>query len=125
MKKVLLMTAALMALVCSAAAIAGDNGATTTKFEATYSSIGGGTWVCIGTRIANKNVTKDEEECTISDPSAFLPQGRTVAAPTFTLLGTTWYWFSDYDGQVATTVTFVVAGGGPDGSAHVKVAAQY
>jgi hypothetical protein len=128
MKKTLLVGALALVLSCAGVAQASNtnpHGASTAKFTASYDNSLGGHWTCSGERIANKNVTKDEEECTITDPSTFLPQGRTVASPTFNLFGVDWFWFSDYDGATAKTVTYVVSGGGPDGTAHVKITAQY
>jgi hypothetical protein len=128
MKKLVLLMSAAVALALSGVAVASNgnpHGAFTAKFNVTYVNAIGGTWTCKGERIANKNVTKDEEECTISDPSTWLPQGQTVATPSFHLFGIDWFWNSDYDGQTATTVTYVTSGGGPDGTAHVKVMAQY
>lgn len=87
MKKSLVLVVAVLALALSAVASAGNgngnanknaNGAQTAKFSVTYDNVFGGHFVCSGERIANKNVTKDEEECTISDPASFFPQGRSV-----------------------------------------------
>jgi hypothetical protein len=48
-----------------------------------------------------------------------------VATPTFLLFGINWFWQSDFDGKSAKTVTYIVSGAAPDGSAHVKLIANY
>jgi hypothetical protein len=128
MKKLPLLGMVALALSLAGVATASNtnpHGAFTTKFTASYDNGPGGHWTCSGERIANKNVTKDEEECAISDLSTYLPQGRTVGNPTVNINGVDWYWFSDYDGKPATTVIYVLSGGEQDGTAHVKITAQY
>jgi type II secretory pathway pseudopilin PulG len=108
-----------------------DNGAQTASFNASYNNALGGHLDCSGERIAKSGWIKDTEQCTLSDPASFFPSGRSVGTQDangyayITLNGFNWYWFSDFDGRLATAMTFVVSGGGPDGTAHVSIVAYY
>lgn len=132
MKRVL----CIAALVVTAGALAGTaaagngnanksaNGAQTGHFDVTYVNVIGGTFDCHGQRIAKSGANgfvKDEEECTISDAASFFPAGTDVGNPAYN--GYTW--LSDFDGQLAQTVTYIVSPARPDGSAHVKIVAYY
>ena len=147
MKKVLVLAVAVFALASAGVSGASNgtgngngndnksaNGAQTASFSATYDNALGGHAICSGERIAktgNNGFIKDTEQCTISDPASYFPPGRTVATPDIngfayvTLNNVNWYWNSDYDGKLATAITYVVSGGGPDGTAHVSIVAYY
>jgi hypothetical protein len=105
------------------------NGAQTGHFTASYTQAGlGGTFTCGGQRIAKSGANgfvKDEEECTISDGASFFPAGIDVGNPYYVFHGVHWFWQSDFDGHVASLVTFIVSPTQPDGSAHVKIIAYY
>lgn len=137
MRNVVLLTVAVLALAGAGVAGANNgngnankssNGAQTGKFSRTYVNGIGGTFTCSGIRVARTGAngfTKDLEQCTISDPATFLPQGRTLASPYFVLNNVKWYWDSDFDGKLAKTITYVVSGGGPNGTAHLSIVAYY
>src|SRR5436309_2166526 len=76
-------------------------GATTAKYSAIYTSIGG-TWTCSGVRVV-KNTVKDVFTCTISDLTN-LPVGP------WTLTNNPWNggWTSDYNGQPAISLNLSV-----------------
>ena len=131
----LVLVAALVALAVAAGASASNgngnanknaNGAQTGHFTSTYTNGIGGKFVCAGERIAKAGAfIKDEEGCTISNAAAFFPAGKEVGNPYFTFHGVNWYWFSDFDGKIAKTITYIVSPAQPDGSAHLKIIAYY
>ena len=150
MKKVLVLAVAVFALASAAVAGASNgtgngngnanksaNGAQTASFSATYDNGVGGHFVCSGEHIAQtagaNGFVKDTEQCTISDPASFFPQGRSVANAghqrlrLVTLLrhSATCTGSATTTGGLATAITYVVSGGGPDGTAHVSIVAYY
>ena len=138
MKSVILVAAAALALAGTAAAGNGNgnkagNGAQTGHISITYPSPIGGTWTCSGERVAKAGpsaFTKDSEDCTISDPASYFTPGIWVGMPwtngfAFVLFDDRqWFWASDFDGRMATAITYVVSLNG-DGTGHVHVVASY
>jgi hypothetical protein len=128
---------ALAAAIVAASAAAGTGngnakksatGAQTGHFTATYANGVGGTFTCTGEHVAKpgpNGFVRDEEECTISDGASFFPAGKDVGSPYYTFKGVKWYWFSDFNGVYATSVTYIVSPTQPDGSAHLKIIAYY
>lgn len=128
------------ALVLSAGVLAGTaaagngnankspNGAQTGHFDVTYTNVIGGTFDCHGQRVAKSGANgfvKDEEECTVSDAASFFPAGTDVGNPYYLFNGVYYWWNSDFDGQMAQSITYIVSPAQPDGSAHVKIIAFY
>ena len=100
----------------------------TAHFTATYVNVIGGTFACPGRRLAKSGANgfvKDEEECPVSDAASFFPAGTDVGNPYYLFNGINYSWLSDYDGEMAQSVTYVVSPAQPDGSAHLKIVAYY
>jgi hypothetical protein len=92
-------------------------GATTVKYQASYTSVIGGQWECAGVRGVHKDATKDSFACTMTD-LASLPAGTYIES------NGSFVWQSDYDQQLATSWTLVVSDSG-DGTGSVEGVAYY
>ena len=123
------------------------NGAQTGHFTVERDDVGyGGHISCTGehiTKPGKNGFVKDEEECTVSDASTYLPQGRDVFSVMPAWWGPPiayfplgegvypWFWYSDWPGYAgdwngwAKAVTVVVSPARPDGSAHASIVAYY
>jgi hypothetical protein len=96
-----------------------DDECTRIHFKAEYESPIGGFLTCEGFRI----VTRDSEQCTMTDLSTF-PPGIYRGTPTFHVNGSPYHWNSDYDGVTALKLYVVVSDNG-DGTGHLYIDAHY
>jgi hypothetical protein len=117
-----------------------NNGAQTTHFTAAYFNGLGGFFTAAGERIVKtgpKAFTKDSETILISDISTW-PAGTYTLIPTY-ITGFGWvgvyhlpnfpsfigfFWFSDFDGQLAVSGTIVVTDNG-DGTGTMNLDLYY
>jgi len=93
------------------------------RFTATYDNNIGGTFTCVGFRIHNSGLTKDLEQCILTDLSSW-PPGTYMGNPDFQVNGVFYTWNSDYDGAPANFVRIVITDNG-DGTGHANVLAYY
>ena len=93
------------------------------RFTATYEGLIGGTFTCVGFRYHNSGLTKDIEQCILTDLSSF-PPGTYMGNPDYQVNGVFYTWGSDYDGVTATFVRIVITDNG-DGTGHADVLAYY
>ncbi len=106
--------------------VSGSEARTRVHFTAEYDGEIGGHWICSGFRLildGPRLLTKDSEQCTITDLSSF-PPGTYRGAPNFVVNGTRYTWNSDYDGLGAVGVNLIVTDNG-DGTGHVDVDVYY
>ncbi len=99
---------------------------TRVHFRAAYENLIGGYFTCGGFRLildGPRLLTKDSEQCTMTDLSSF-PPGTYRGAPIYVVNGVRYTWFSDYDGVTAVGVNLIVTDNG-DGTGHVDVDAYY
>jgi hypothetical protein len=117
------MTAALlMVALVSSVALAAPGKGSATKFVATY-DYAGASFVCSGVRVANNNVTKDNETCLVTG-GAFVA-GTYTGNPWGTLAGFGWTeWASDLDALTATSWTITETDNG-NGTFTFGIAAIY
>jgi hypothetical protein len=105
-----------------------NNGAETTHFTADYYNGPGGYFTAAGERIVKtspKAFTKDSETILISDTSTWPAGTYTLDANgDFVILGVTYFWLSDFDGQMAVSGTIVVTDNG-DGTGTMEVVVYY
>ena len=78
-----------------------------TPFKASYNDPALGTLdTCSGAHVVQpKGTIKDSETCTLSGDTSLVVAGTVVGNPTYVLGGTLSEWASDFDGQLAKTVT--------------------
>jgi len=95
------------------------NECTRIPFRAEYENPIGGFFTCEGFRL----VTRDAEQCTMTDLSTF-PPGIYHGTPVFHVNGIPYRWFSDYDGVYALHDYLIVSDNG-DGTGHLHVDARY
>jgi hypothetical protein len=125
MKKVVRIAVAfalLVTLAVPAAALAAP-GASGTSFKATY-EFDETVYTCTGVRIVKGDVVRDEEVCLLSGDTSWIAPGRYTGDPQGDTPPFDTLWGSDYDGAVATSWTFVVAGN-DNGIFSMKIVAYY
>jgi hypothetical protein len=102
-------------------AVDGGDARTRIPFTAEYDNQIGGHWSCTGIRLTgdgSRPLTKDTEECTITDLST-MPPGTYRGPGYFFVNGTRYTWTSDYDALTAIGVNLIVTDNG-DGTGHVE-----
>lgn len=106
--------------------ILGSDARTRVPFSAEYENLIGGFFTCTGFRLSidgPRLLTKDTEQCTMTDLSTF-PPGTYRGAPYYFVNGSRYTWFSDYDGVTAMGINLIVTDNG-DGTGHVDIDAYY
>jgi len=93
------------------------------QFTAVYENMIGGTFTCEGVRVSNKSLTRDTEECTLTDLSTW-PPGTYIGHPNYVVNGMGYIWNSDYDGAQAHHVRIIITDNG-DGTGHASLEAFY
>lgn len=116
--------ALLMALFAINTVAFAGNGAAT-PFKAEYDSSILGHTDCSGARVIQGNgKVKDSQTCTLSGNTLASP-GTYVGSPSVCIGGFCGvYWQSDFDGQIATSVTFTIVDNG-DGTFTLNLVAYY
>ncbi len=100
---------------------------TRVPFTASYFAPLGGNWTCVGVRITgdgSRPLTKDTEQCTITDLVSFPPGTYRGGAKGFYVNGVLYTWTSDYDGLPAIGINLIVTDNG-DGTGHVDADTYY
>jgi len=105
--------------------VASADGAAT-PFKSSYADPALGTHdTCSGARVVqSKGTIKDSETCTLSGDTSRVVAGTVVGNPFYVLGGVYSEWSSDFDGQVAKSVTLQFVANG-DGTYTENVVAYY
>lgn len=114
--------ALLVTLAVPALALAAPGGSAT-PFKATYEQ-NETVYTCTGVRLVNKGVVRDNEVCLLTGDTSWIVPGIYTGDPVGDVPPFNFQWGSDYDAQVATSWTFVVAGNG-NGTFAMHVVAYY
>jgi hypothetical protein len=103
------------------------SGGKATPFKATYTDLLFNTLdTCSGARVTQGNgKVKDSETCVLSGDTSRVVAGTYAGAPKFCIPNNPCaVWSSDYDGQIAKTVTITITNNG-DGTFTMNVVAYY